>query len=189
MADSLRLEGARIVSQASGLAAEIGHPGAQAADAAPPPSVTGVSFAPEPSGDGVWSKGETLEARLTFSEAVTVLDGVPVVDVTVGSRKGAMEYASGSGTDTLVFSQTFGGGSWRAETIALVADSLRLEGARIVSQASGLAAALGHPGAQADGAEAGGGAAGADRGVRGVAGGPRRRCIHLRARIQRGVQR
>ena len=155
-ADSLRLRGARIVSRASGLAAETGHPGARAADAGEEeaPQVTGAAFAPEPSGDGVWSKGETLEVRLAFSEAVTVLDGVPAVDVTVGSRKGAMAYASGSGTDTLVFSQTFGGGRWRAETIALVADSLRLEGARIVGRSSGLAAALGHPGARADGAEA-----------------------------------
>ena len=126
---------------------------AAALDYAVAPYVTGVSFAPEPSGDGYWSKGETLAVRLSFSEAVSVLDGSPAVDVTVGSRKGAVEYASGSGTDTLVFSQTFGGGRWRAEIIALVADSLRLEGARIVGQASGLAAEPGHPGARADGAQ------------------------------------
>ncbi len=126
---------------------------AAALDYAVAPYVTGVSFAPVPSGDGYWSKGETLAVRLSFSEAVSVLDGSPAVEVAVGSRKGAVEYASGSGTDTLVFSRAFAGGRWRAEIIALVADSLRLEGARIVGRESGLAAEPGHPGARADGEE------------------------------------
>ena len=70
------------------------------------PWVTRVAIAPDASGDREWTPGETIEARLTFSEAVTVTDGEPWLEVNIG--EGGLPlfiaYASGSGTHTLVFS-------------------------------------------------------------------------------------
>ena len=80
-----------------------------------------------------------------------MLDGLPAVTIEdAGSLfPVSVSYASGSGTATLVFSIEMAGGEGRPDDFALTANSLRLRGARIVSQASGLAAELGHPGAAA----------------------------------------
>ena len=110
------------------------------------PWVTGVDVQADASGDGVWTEGETLAVRLDFSESVTVAEGRPSVKVTIDGHAVPvpLSYASGSGSAALVFSEEVA--EEELSAIALVADSLRLNGARIVSQASGLAAELGHPG-------------------------------------------
>ena len=110
------------------------------------PWVSGADVLADASGDAVWTEGETLAVRLDFSEPVTVAEGRPSVDVTNDGipARVTLSYASGSGSAALVFSKEMAGEEFSG--IALVADSLRLNGARIVSRASGLAAELGHPG-------------------------------------------
>ena len=101
------------------------------------PWVTAVALAEDASGDGAWTAGETIEVRLTFSEAVTVADGTPTVGVSVGGQAATLDYASGSGSATLVFSTSVPEGAGAVTTIAVVADSLVANAAAIVSQASG----------------------------------------------------
>ena len=141
VADGLALNGAAI-ADGDGRAAGLGFSVA--------PWVAAVALAPDASGDRRWSAGETIEVRLTFSEAVTVADGTPWLDVRIGgfARPAALGYASGSGSATLVFSMEVPRGARALAGIAVVADSLVANGAAIVSQASGLAAELGHDGTQ-----------------------------------------
>ena len=112
------------------------------------PWVTAVALAEDASGDGAWTAGETIEVRLTFSEAVTVADGTPTVGVSVGGQAATLDYASGSGSATLVFSTSVPEGAGAVTTIAVVADSLVANAAAIVSQASGIAADLRHDGTE-----------------------------------------
>ena len=137
--DSLALDGATL-EDARGLAPGLGF--------AVAPYVTAVALEPDPSGDGVWNPGERIEARLTFSEAVTVEGGVPWVDVSFGGLPGALAYTSGSESATLVFAVDVPDGRRGLTGLAVVADSLQPNGASIVAQASGLAAELGHDGAE-----------------------------------------
>ena len=114
----------------------------------PAPRVTGVELVADDSGDGAWTSGETVEVRLTFGATVTVADGTPTVGVTVAGEAGTLDYASGSGSAMLVFSRgvTEAGGS--LSQIAVMADSLSLNGATIVSASSGVAAEIGHAGTE-----------------------------------------
>ena len=126
-----------------GYAAELGF------DVAP--WVTAVAVEPDASGDRRWTSGETVEARLTFSEAVRVAidQFMPSIGLRLGGHPGLLGYTSGSGSDTLVFSTTVPEDNAALSQIAVVADSLARNGATIVSQASGLAAELGHEGTDA----------------------------------------
>ena len=141
VADGLALNGAAI-ADGEGRAAGLGFSVA--------PWVAAVALAPDASGERSWTPGETIEVRLTFSEAVTVADGTPWLDVRIGgfANPAALGYASGSGSATLVFSTEVPRGARALAGIAVVADSLVANGAAIVSQASGLAAELGHDGTQ-----------------------------------------
>ena len=138
-ANGLALNGT-ILGDNRGRKAEIGF--------AVAPCVTAVELVADGSGDGVWTAGETVEARLTFSEAVTVAGGAPTVGVSLGGEAGTLGYASGSGSATLVFSRAVTEGEESLTGIAVTADSLALNGATIVSAASALAAELGHGGTE-----------------------------------------
>ena len=61
------------------------------------PWVTGVAIAHDASGDREWTAGETIEARLTFTEPVTVADGAPWLEVQIGGfpHPGTLPYAGG----------------------------------------------------------------------------------------------
>ncbi len=113
------------------------------------PYVTAVALVPDASGDWLWTSGEAIEVRVTFSEPVTVSGGAPWLDVSIGGLPGAVSYASGSGSATLTFSYEVPAGSGALEGLAVVADSLRANRAEIVSAATGLAAELGHDGTEA----------------------------------------
>ena len=139
MADGLALNGA-VLGAGEGGEVDTGFAAA--------PWVTAVALAEDASGDGAWTAGETIEVRLTFSEAVTVADGTPTVGVSVGGEAATLDYASGSGSATLVFSTSVPEGAGAATTIAVVADSLVPNAAAIVSQASGIAADLRHDGTE-----------------------------------------
>ena len=55
--------------------------------------------------DGVYKAGETVNVDVLFSEAVAVT-GTPTLTLETGSTDRAVDYASGSGTNTLVFTYT-----------------------------------------------------------------------------------
>ena len=112
----------------------------------PSPQIESVTLIPDASGDRAWTAGESVEARLAFSEAVTVEDGTPALGVTLAGEAGTLDYASGSGSATLVFSRSVGEGE-RFSEIAVTADSLALNGARIVS-GRGMEAAPVHAGTE-----------------------------------------
>ena len=112
------------------------------------PWVTEVTLAPDGSGDRQWTAGESIEVSVAFSEAVTVADGTPGIGVSTGGTAGTLDYASGSESATLVFSKAVTETDGTVSRIAVTANSLSLDGARIVGQASGLAAQLAHPGTE-----------------------------------------
>ena len=111
------------------------------------PHVESVALRADASGDRAWTSGESIEAELTFSEEVTVTEGTPTVSVTVGEQTLTLDYASGSGGKTLVFSRAVGEGE-RLSGIAVEANSLALGGATIASKSNGTEAALGHAGTE-----------------------------------------
>ena len=112
------------------------------------PWVTGVELVADASGDGSWTPGETVEARLTFSEAVTVEGGNPRLEVRNEgfAHPSILDYASGSGSAVLSFSREVPASAEPLTGLAVVADSLVANGATVVSHVSGLAAELGHDG-------------------------------------------
>ena len=116
----------------------------------PSPRVTGVELVADASGDNVWSPGERIEVRLVFSEAVQVHGGSPWLNVSVGgfSVPVFVHYASGSGSAVLSFSLGLPERVSGFTGLAVVADSLRANGARIVSAANGRSAELGHEGTE-----------------------------------------
>ena len=112
------------------------------------PSVTGVTILPE-TDDGSWEEGETVEAALTFDEAVTVdtTGGTPAVTLTLGaSTQKSAGYVRGSGTTELVFGYTLAKGEGPYDSAQLTLNSLALNGGAIRSTASGADAALAHDG-------------------------------------------
>ena len=113
------------------------------------PVVTSVELAADTSGDNVWTSGETIEVRLTFSEAVTVADGTPTVGITIAGEAGTLDYASGSGSATLTFSRAVIAEDGELSQIAITANSLALGDASIVSTATGADAGLEHDGTAA----------------------------------------
>ena len=114
----------------------------------PTPHVTGVELVADASGDRAWTPGETIEARLTFSEAVTVSGGSPWLEVAIDgfAHNGFLGYTSGSGSETLTFSMDVPAGAQPFTGLAVVANSLVADGS-IVSGA-GVAAVLAHDGTE-----------------------------------------
>ena len=115
------------------------------------PYVTAVELAADASGDLRWGPGETIEARFTFGEAVTVTGGSPWTELAIDgfAQPLFLAYASGSGSRTLVFSMEVPESATAFTGLALVADSLVANGATLVSAVSGLAADLRHDGTEA----------------------------------------
>jgi hypothetical protein len=80
-----------------------------------------------PTGDGSYGVGATITIRVRFSEPV-VVTGSPTLDLNSG---GAAVYASGSGTNVLVFSYVVAAGQDAADLDAASASALRLRGGSI----------------------------------------------------------
>ncbi len=113
-----------------------------------PPSVTGVAVTSEPGEDATYGFGETIRVALTFSEAVTVT-GSPKLSIDMdpaewGEKQAA--YESGDGTSSLTFAHTVVEPNYSSQGIAVLANSLGLDGGTIRSAATGANAALGHTG-------------------------------------------
>ena len=113
-----------------------------------PPTVSGVKVVSEPGrGRAPIMLGETIRIRATFSEAVTVT-GSPRLSIDMspkawGTKQAA--YASGSGTKSLDFAWTVVEPNYSPQGIAVLANSLALNGGTIRS-AGGTNAALAHTG-------------------------------------------
>ena len=108
------------------------------------PKAVEAAFAPV--GGTAYAGGETIEVALHFDRAVTVdiAGGTPSVALTVGAGSRTAGYLRGSDTRVLTFGYTVQAADLDADGVDLAADSLALNGGRIVAVSDGGAAALGH---------------------------------------------
>ena len=111
------------------------------------PTIESVAVTSGPGVDGGYAIGDEIQVGLTFSEAVTVT-GVSQLTLDVGGRNRTAEYSEGSTTTQLLFTYTVSSGDEDTDGIAVVANSLALNGGSI--RAGSANAALTHVGLQAD---------------------------------------
>ena len=112
-----------------------------------PPRVTGVTVSSDAGADRTYSRGETIQVTATFSEAVAVT-GTPRVKIDFSSEAGDeqwADYASGSGTKMLEFAYTVAQGDASSAGVAVLANTLALNGGTIESASvAGESANLAH---------------------------------------------
>ena len=99
------------------------------------PKATEVEVSSEPVDAATYAQGETIRVRLTFSEAVTVT-GTPRVKLDFSSADGDeqwADYASGSGSSSLEFAYTVTQRDASSAGVAVLANSLELNGGTIKS--------------------------------------------------------
>ena len=96
------------------------------------PTVSTVAVTSNPGTDETYAKGDTIEVGLTFSEAVTVT-GAPYLLIDLGGTKRRADYNSGTGATQLKFQYTVLAGDDDDDGIAVVANSLTLNGGSIVA--------------------------------------------------------
>ena len=97
-----------------------------------PPTITQVSAS---TADGSYGVGVLIPIQLTFSESVTVT-GTPQLTLETGTTDRVATYASGSGTDTLVFNYTVQAGDTSADLDYASTSALALNSGTIVSEFS-----------------------------------------------------
>ena len=122
------------------------------------PTITGAPALSASGSDGTWTAGATVEATLTFSEAVTVdtTGGTPSIGLDLGGTESrSAPYLRGSGTTALVFAYTLTATDGSHTSLLVPIDSLALNGGTIRSQATSADAALGHSGAAKAGSTGG----------------------------------
>ena len=120
--------------------------GQQAAD---PPTITAPPSVSKSGADGQWTPGQTVQATVTFSEAVAVdtSGGTPTITLTPGvTQQQSASYASGGGTEALVFAYTLSERDGTHTSMGVAPDSLALNGGSITSEATGVNADLSHNG-------------------------------------------
>ena len=105
------------------------------------PTIESVAVTSGPGEDGGYAIGDEIQVGLTFSEAVTVT-GAPQLTLDVGGRNRTAEYSEGSTTTQLLFTYTVASGDEDTDGIAVVANSLALNGGAI--RAGSTNAALTH---------------------------------------------
>ena len=111
------------------------------------PTIESVAVTSDPGVDGGYAIGDEIQVGLTFSEAVTVT-GAPQLTLDVGGRNRTAEYSEGSTTTQLLFTYTVASGDEDTDGIAVVANSLALNGGAI--RAGSTNAALTHAALQAN---------------------------------------
>ena len=125
---------------------DIAHPCSSGQTQVEAPTIEGTPRLSASGGDGAWTPGETVEATVTFSEAVTV-DGTPTIGLMLGgTQKQSASYRSGSGTRELVFAYTLSESDGSHTAMGVALDSLALNGGSITSEATGADAELSHDG-------------------------------------------
>ena len=93
-------------------------------------TIESVAVTSDPGVDGGYAIDDEIQVGLTFSEAVTVT-GAPQLTVDVGGRNRTAEYSEGSTTTQLLFTYTVASGDEDTDGIAVVANSLALNGGAI----------------------------------------------------------
>ena len=111
------------------------------------PTIESVAVTSDPGEDGGYAIGDEIQVGLTFSEAVTVT-GAPQLTLDVGGLSRTAEYSEGSTTTQLLFTYTVASGDEDTDGIAVVANSLALNGGAIRAGATN--ATLTHAGLQAN---------------------------------------
>ena len=111
------------------------------------PTIESVAVTSDPGVDGGYAIGDEVQVGLTFSEAVTVT-GAPQLTLDVGGRNRTAEYSEGSTTTQLLFTYTVASGDEDTDGIAVVANSLALNGGAIRAGATN--ATLTHAALQAN---------------------------------------
>ena len=128
------------------------NPATPAPDPAPAPrsapSVMRVAVTSDPGGDDTYLLGETIRITLTFSEAVEVT-GTPRLKIDMDPAdwgEKSAGYEAGSGTDSLTFSHTVVEPNYSTQGIAVLEDTLELNGGTIRSASSQTDVDLSHTG-------------------------------------------
>ena len=155
LANSLALNGGTIRSS-SGVNAALTHTGlghdpehkVDWRQSPPALTVTGVDVTSAPSSGDTYALGEIITVTVTFSEAVNVT-GTPQISIDMdpadwGTK--VVDYASGSGTAGLTFDHTVVEPNLSRQGIAVLANSLTLNGGTIMSAVSQTNADLAHAG-------------------------------------------
>ena len=124
-----------------------GGPGGTSGDSGPP-SVTGVSVVSSPASGSTYMLGETIRIRATFDQAVQV-SGSPRLSIDMdpaewGTKQAA--YETGSGTSSLTFAHTVVEPNLSRQGIAVLANTLALNGGTIRAADTRADAELGHSG-------------------------------------------
>ncbi len=167
LADTLILHGgATIRSAATQTDALLGHTGlghdsnhkvdwrlapvTETSSSSGPPSVTGVEVVSDAGSDSTYLLGDTIRVRLAFSEAVKVT-GSPTLAIDMdpaewGTKRAAYEGATGTAALALTFAWTVVEPNFSTQGIAVLANSLALNGGTIRSAAANANAALAHTG-------------------------------------------
>ncbi len=171
LANTLSLNGGAIKSASSNTDANLSHSGlghdsshkvdwrlsatAPAAPTSTPeptpeaaPTVTGVAVSSDAGDDDTYAMGETISVRLTFSEAVDVT-GTPQLKIDMDPAEWGEKdarYASGSGTARLTFKHNVVEPNFSSRGIAVLANTLALNGGTIKSASSNTDANLSHSG-------------------------------------------
>ena len=166
LADTLALGGGTIRSAATQMDAELSHDGLGhdpahkvdwrlAPPAAEAPTVTGVAIVSDPGAGGIYGLGAVIRLEVTFGEAVAVdsSGGVPTLTIDMdpadwGAKRAA--YAGGSGSRALAFSHVVVKPNYSTQGIAVIANTLALNGGAIRSVAGGADARLAHAGLDHD---------------------------------------
>ena len=115
---------------------------------APPPTVTGVAVVSDPGDDDTYVLDDVIRIRVTFSEAVNV-SGNPRLKIDMDPADWGEKWAAyegGSGTNSLTFTHTVVEPNFSSQGIAVLADSLELNGGGIVSASTSVSADLSHSG-------------------------------------------
>ena len=111
-----------------------------------PPTVTAVNSS---TGNGSYKVGDTISIQVTFSESV-VVSGTPQLTLETGSTDRVLNYASGSGTNSLTFNYTVQAADTSADLDYASTTALALNGGSI-NDAAGNTGVLTLPGLGASG--------------------------------------
>ena len=114
------------------------------------PPVTAVAVVSDAGADETYALGDTIRVRVTFAEKVNVdtAGGTPRLTIKMDPGWGEFRasYAGGSGTANLVFTHTVVEPNTSPRGIAVLANTLELNGGTIRSKATGADADLAHTG-------------------------------------------
>ena len=118
------------------------------------PAVSEVAIASAPSDGGVYAYGETIRVKVTFTEAVAVdtTDGAPRLKIKLDPGHGEKwaDYAAGSGTAELTFAYTVVVPDRSTRGVAVLRNTLDLNGGAVRSVGAGTDAHLWYPGLDHD---------------------------------------